>query len=81
LEPKPDTSAAAATVRVRIAHSHTLKEGWRLSETTLEWTGPATPNANEMFIELERAHLIGRTESIRRNAAEAAPVASAATPA
>lgn len=27
-------------VRVRLNHTHTIKEGWRLSETTVEWCGP-----------------------------------------
>jgi hypothetical protein len=34
-------TAEQPTMRTRIQHSHTLKEGWRCSETTVEWSGPA----------------------------------------
>lgn len=53
-------------IRVRIAHSHTLKDGWRLSETTIEATGTGI-DYDYIQEELQRAYDVGLEESIRRN--------------
>jgi len=63
------------TMRIRIQHSHTLKDGWRCAETTVEWSGPADspyPRSDVMAREMESAHTQGLTEAMRRNAVEAA---------
>lgn len=57
--------------RVRIAHSHTLKDGWRLSETTVEGYGTDI-EYNEATRHLEEAHLAGEEEAKRRRDLEEA---------
>lgn len=60
------TEERATVYRVRIAHAHTLKDGWRVSETTVEASGVDIP-----YPELERhmriAHDSGTVEAKRRN--------------
>lgn len=59
-------------IRVRIAHAHTLKDGWRLAETTVEWTGHGEPEWAEMAHSMAGAHRVGSEETrARRNAEEA----------
>jgi hypothetical protein len=53
-------------IRVRIAHTHTLKDGWRLSETTVEFTGTSIDSV-AMATEMEIAHTIGEKEAVARN--------------
>lgn len=56
------------TIRIRINHAHTLKEGWRLSETTVEWTGPGTPDEAAIQDALLTAQHLGQREAALRNA-------------
>lgn len=71
------------TSRIRIAHTHTLKDGWRCSETTVELDGvPATVMGSSDGVAtysiplvdtairklLEEAYDAGRAEADRRNA-------------
>lgn len=38
---------STVTVRTRVNHTHTLKDGWRLNETTVEVTGSLTLGEND----------------------------------
>lgn len=69
---EPQIGITAPTIRVRIAHASTIKEGWRLSETTVEWVGPITDPDREsaMRIALQEAFLSGTEETILRRANE-----------
>ena len=64
------------TLRIRIAHAHTLKEGWRLSETTVEWAGvgPLVGEYQEwsdaLRGALSEAYLLGEAEAAHRRDAE-----------
>lgn len=58
--------AIAPTIRLRINHSHTLKEGWRLSETTVEWSGPGKPDETAIQDALLTAQHLGQREAARR---------------
>lgn len=55
------------TVRVRLQHTHTLKEGWRLSESTVEWSGAGTPDWESIAGQLRATAVYGRTEAEDRN--------------
>lgn len=63
----------APEFRVRINHSNTIKEGWRLSETTVECTFIGDRDSNDIQAELEewlgRAYGIGNREAALRNGA------------
>lgn len=62
--------------RVRIAHVHTLKEGWRCNETTVEYAGSSI-DWTVIKEELANAHATGLFEAQDRNKADApAAVAS-----
>lgn len=52
--------------RVRVAYSHTLKEGWRVAETTVETTGTDIDH-KELAHHAELAYEFGRVEAQRRN--------------
>lgn len=56
-------------VHVRIAHVHTLKDGWRLGETTVSYDGPIIDwdAINESLV---RSYEDGVAETQRRNDAE-----------
>lgn len=63
------------TLRVRIHHSHTLKDGWRCDETTVELTWPIDhPGYDQirplMQASLYAAHQDGLDETRRRAAQE-----------
>lgn len=51
--------------RVRIAHAHTLKEGWRVSETTVEATGESI-DYNEIKRHMAALYMDGVAEAQRR---------------
>jgi hypothetical protein len=55
------------TIRVRLQHSHTLKEGWRLSETTVEWTGEGNPDWKAIEGAQQGAFAVGANEARFRN--------------
>lgn len=71
----PSTTAGGEqpTIRIRNQHSHTLKDGWRLSETTVEMTFSLhTMEIHEavgIFIESAQRHafVAGQDEAVRRN--------------
>lgn len=56
-------------IRVRLQHTHTLKDGWRLSETTVEYSG-ATIDWAEVKEQLASAHVCGVHEARDRNTTE-----------
>ena len=62
-------------VRLRAHHVHTLKDGWRLDETTVEITGDLEALQSEygalMKALLQSVHMDGLEESQRRSAVEA----------
>ena len=61
-------AATQPTIRIRIQHSHTLKEGWRLSETTVEYTGPAdSVDHHRIELELRSAFQLGTAEQMLRS--------------
>lgn len=61
-------TALEPTMRVRLQHTHTKADGWRLAETTVEWTGEGAPDWLEIERTLERACAQGRAEADHRNA-------------
>lgn len=63
------TSEMATVYRVRIAHTHTLKDGWRVSETTVEATGIEI-NYDEMRMHMKAAYEAGTLETSYRNRLE-----------
>ena len=63
----PAVGVSAPTLRIRIAHAHTIKDGWRLAETTVEWTGQASePSAADLTYAMKLAHELGQEETKRR---------------
>jgi hypothetical protein len=62
-------SESKTVMRVRIAHVHTLKDGWRLGETTVEATGTDI-SYDDIQTELRLAYSYGVDESVRRNKLE-----------
>lgn len=70
-EPKIVIVTQSETVyRARIAHSHTLKDGWRCSETTVEAIGSVI-DYNDLKHHAEEAIKIGRAEAQERNRMDA----------
>lgn len=63
--------ATEPQIRVRIAHASTVKDGWRLSETTIEWAGSGEIPWEELRHAGRRAYLVGAGEAAERNASEA----------
>ena len=63
--------ATEPQIRVRIAHASTVKDGWRLSETTVEWSGSGEIPWEELRYAGHKAYLIGAGEAAERNASEA----------
>jgi hypothetical protein len=59
---------AAPTMRVRLQHSNTIKEGHRLAETTVEWAGPYAPDWPLIKRHLREAFEFGTEEAALRNA-------------
>lgn len=60
---------ATPSIRVRIAHTNTLKDGWRCSETTVEYDGPMDQyDGDVMAGYLMGAHHLGLREANLRNA-------------
>lgn len=60
-------------VRVRIGHTHTLKDGWRCDSTTVEWTGRGKAEWELIRAELGLAHTVGEMEAQRRHTEALAP--------
>lgn len=58
-------------LRMRIAHTHTLKDGWRLSETTIEVTGSLldiqTVHRDQIQEIMQKTYDLGSEEADRRN--------------
>lgn len=63
-----ETGTQQPTMRTRIQHSHTLKEGWRCSETTVEWSGPGEPDESAIRNALVLSAHLGQLEAAARNA-------------
>lgn len=61
------TKVSEGTIRVRLQHSHTLKDGWRLSETTVEWTGGQDVVWSAVNGAMREAFEMGTVESAVRN--------------
>lgn len=59
-------------IRIRMAHVSTVKEGWRLGESTVEWEGEVDDPTWEpaMREKSQKVFIMGLEESIRRNADE-----------
>lgn len=69
----PESSTTPPTIRVRISHARTQKEGWRCHETTIEVTGSANDYADmldDIPDMLSDAHHAGLDEANRRNQVE-----------
>lgn len=64
-----DNPAQGPLIRVRVAHTHTLKDGWRLSESTIEFTGRDI-DWQELRMQMRSAYIAGREEAIYRNEQE-----------
>ncbi len=58
------------TIRVRLQHTHTLKDGWRLAETTVEYTGERI-DWETVRDELSTSFVVGTKESTSRNKIQA----------
>jgi hypothetical protein len=61
-------TAEQPTMRTRIQHTHTLKEGWRLAETTVEWSGAGEPDEAAIRNALIQSAHLGQLEAAARNA-------------
>lgn len=61
-----------ATIRVRINHAHTLKDGWRLTETTVEWNGGLPVDWDDVAEAMRVAYANGVAEAEMRNDESAA---------
>lgn len=74
------TESTAPVFRVRLNHGHTLKDGWRLTETTVECTfsGDAGPAeiAEAIHHWTDRAFNLGALEAEERNEAHRLAMAS-----
>lgn len=55
------------TIRVRISHAHTLKDGWRCDSTTVEWVGPCPVHWAAISDAMRDAHTVARIEADDRN--------------
>ncbi len=62
------TSQSEPVIRVRLQHSHTKADGWRLSETTVEYTGEKV-DWDQVTNDMYRAFLEGEIEASTRNEA------------
>ena len=65
-----DVTQTQPTIHVRIAHVHTLKDGWRLSETTVSYDGPMSDLAGmhgALAAEMKMANDLGQAEAHARN--------------
>lgn len=60
-------------IRVRIGHTHTLKDGWRCDSTTVEWTGRGEVDWGAIRDELKNSHIAGDEEAKARHAEAIAP--------
>jgi hypothetical protein len=60
------------TMRMRLNHAHTKADGWRLSETTVEWSGVGDPDEAAIDKALITAFHLGQREANLRNAPEPA---------
>jgi len=60
-------------IRVRIGHTHTLKDGWRCDSTTVEWTGRGAVDWDSIRNNLTTAHSVGEIEANERHALALAP--------
>jgi hypothetical protein len=60
------------TMRMRLNHTHTKADGWRLSETTVEWSGVGDPDEAAIDKALITAFHLGQREANLRNAPEPA---------
>jgi len=60
-------------IRVRIGHTHTLKDGWRCDSTTVEWTGRGEVNWGAIRDELKNSHIAGEEEAKARHNEALAP--------
>lgn len=65
-----DATRTNAQIRVRLQHSSTIKEGWRLSETTVEYTSGDDGVIDWQSIENElvNAAIVGNRQAAERNA-------------
>jgi len=68
-EPIQGTVEMRTVYRVRVAHVHTLKDGWRTSETTIEATGTDIDRL-EVQRMLKEAYDMGTEEARRRHLVE-----------
>jgi hypothetical protein len=64
------------SVRVRINHGRTAKDGWRVTETTVEFAGPGLPEVAAVRDALRFAYEEGYEEAAVRNDNERDEVAS-----
>ena len=64
------TKASDPQIRVRIAHTK-VKEGWRLSETTVEWVGSEPINWLAIHDAMRVSYQNGDMEAMERNTCEA----------
>lgn len=67
------TKITESTVRVRLQHSHTLKDGWRLSETTVEWIGGEEINWYAINGAMSDSFAMGAREAEQRNELDKQP--------
>ncbi len=57
------------SIRVRISHSHTLRDGWRCDSTTVEYDGPIDQyDEDAMQARLSAAYHMAFREANLRNA-------------
>ena len=65
-----DTTRTSAQIRVRLQHSSTIKEGWRLSETTVEYISGEdyVIDWEKIEAELVNAAIVGNRQATERNA-------------
>jgi hypothetical protein len=58
---------AEPTFHVRVNHAHTLKDGWRLAETTITYDGPMPVPFDIMANLMRSAAMAGEAEAHERN--------------
>jgi hypothetical protein len=61
---------AAPIIRVRINLSSTVKEGYRLGEATVEWTGSPDPDWDTISGALRMAAMLGQEHAAALNSGE-----------
>lgn len=64
-----EASESKPVIRIRVAHTQTIKEGWRLSETTVEYSGDSIDWA-VFNSEMMAAFKNGSAEARQRNILE-----------